>query len=179
LCLRLSLQSPLHHFYSTCINCLIFLVMQVDLILNFSLWVCFNFISELQHAFLPSKYCELRSMLQFFFSFVVSLWDSPLDLLRNSMRNMVCICKHWIVWLYVVNCIFKHHKMFGLGFFQINTPHPCKNHIIFVSCPFWRILVAMGMRSKALHNVFELQKIWTLFKLFKLFKNLSVWSLDS
>jgi hypothetical protein len=34
----------------------------------------------------------------------------------------------------------------------------------------------MGMQSKVLHSVFELEKLWTLFKLFK---NLSVWSLDS
>jgi len=47
LCLRLSLLSPLHHLHSTYTNCPLFLVVRVDLILNFRLWVRPNPILEL------------------------------------------------------------------------------------------------------------------------------------
>ncbi len=50
MCLKLSLLSPPHHFNLTCINFLFFLVVQVDLILNFCLWVHPSPILELQHT---------------------------------------------------------------------------------------------------------------------------------
>jgi hypothetical protein len=43
------------------------LVVHVDFILNFFLWVHLSPIVELQHTLLPLKCCELRSMPQFFF----------------------------------------------------------------------------------------------------------------
>jgi len=59
--------------YSTYINHLLFLVVQVDLILNPCLWIHPTPISKLQHALLPLKCCQLRSMPQFSSFFVVSL----------------------------------------------------------------------------------------------------------
>jgi hypothetical protein len=47
LCLKSSLLSPPHHFHSTYTNRPFFLVVQVDLILNFRLWVLPNPILEL------------------------------------------------------------------------------------------------------------------------------------
>jgi hypothetical protein len=69
-CLKLSLLSSLYHFHSTCTNRPIFLVVQVDLILNFRLWICPSPILELQHALLPLKCCELESVSQLFSSSV-------------------------------------------------------------------------------------------------------------
>jgi len=62
LCLKLSLLSPPHHFHSTYINCLFFLVVQVDIILNFCLWIHLSPISELHITPLPLKCYELRSV---------------------------------------------------------------------------------------------------------------------
>jgi len=39
LCLKLFLLNSSHHFHLTCINCLLFLVVHVDIILNSRLWV--------------------------------------------------------------------------------------------------------------------------------------------
>ncbi len=39
--------SPSHHFHSTCINHLLVLVVQVDIIMNFCFWVCPSPILEL------------------------------------------------------------------------------------------------------------------------------------
>jgi hypothetical protein len=47
LCLKLSLLGPPHHLCPTCINRLLFLVMQVDFILNFCLWICSSSILKL------------------------------------------------------------------------------------------------------------------------------------
>jgi len=47
LCLRLFLLNLLHHFHSTCSNRPLFLVVQVDLILNSHLWICPNPIPKL------------------------------------------------------------------------------------------------------------------------------------
>jgi len=63
LCSRLFLLSSSHHLRSTCINCLLSLVVQVDFILIFYLWVFFSLIPKLQHTFLPLKCCELENML--------------------------------------------------------------------------------------------------------------------
>jgi hypothetical protein len=54
LCLRLFLLSLSHHFHSICTNCPLFLVVQIDLILNSHLWFCPNPISKLKHALLPT-----------------------------------------------------------------------------------------------------------------------------
>jgi ABC-type phosphate/phosphonate transport system permease subunit len=83
LCLRLFLLNPLHHFHSTCINRILFLVVQVDLILNSHLWICHNPIPKLQHALLASKCHKLGSVPQLFTFFIVSLQDPPLSLLRS------------------------------------------------------------------------------------------------
>jgi hypothetical protein len=83
LCLKLSLISPSCHFHSICTNRLLFLVVQVNIILNSHLWVRLNPILEFQHALLPLKCCKLGNMPQFFSSFVISLWDPPLGLLRS------------------------------------------------------------------------------------------------
>ncbi len=72
LCLRLSLLSFLNHFHSICINCPLFLVVQVDIMLNFHVWVHLRPILELQHTFLPLKCCELGNMPQLYYFFVVS-----------------------------------------------------------------------------------------------------------
>jgi hypothetical protein len=64
LCLRLFLLSSSHHFHSICNNDPLFLVMQVDFILNSRLWVRPSPILELQHALLALKCCELGSVLQ-------------------------------------------------------------------------------------------------------------------
>jgi hypothetical protein len=47
--------------------------MKIDFFLNSYLWVCPNLILELQHAFLPSKCCELRSVLWLFISHYFTL----------------------------------------------------------------------------------------------------------
>jgi hypothetical protein len=70
--LRLFVLSSLHHFHSTYTNRPLFLVVQVDLILNYYLWVRLRPISKLQQALLPLKCCELASVPQLFFSSVVS-----------------------------------------------------------------------------------------------------------
>jgi hypothetical protein len=90
LCLKLSLSSPSHHFHLTCTKSPIFLVLQVDIILNSCLWVCLNPILELQHTLLPPKCCKLGSMPQLYPSFVVSLGDPPLGPLRSlRVRHLV------------------------------------------------------------------------------------------
>jgi hypothetical protein len=66
LCLKLSLLSPSHHFHLICIDRLFFLVMQINIILNFHLWIRPSPILELQHTFLPSKCYELRNVPQLF-----------------------------------------------------------------------------------------------------------------
>jgi hypothetical protein len=81
--LRLALLNWSHNFHLTCINCPLFLVMQVDIILNFHLWVCFSPILELQHTLLPLKCCELKSVPQLYPYFVVSLEDAPLGPSRS------------------------------------------------------------------------------------------------
>ncbi len=73
LCLKLSLLNLSQHCHSTCINRLLFLIMQVDIILNFHLWVRPSPVPEVQHILLPLKCCKLKSAPQFSFSFVVSL----------------------------------------------------------------------------------------------------------
>jgi hypothetical protein len=47
LCLKLSLLNPPYYLHSICINRLLSLVVQVDLILNSYLWVCFSPIPKL------------------------------------------------------------------------------------------------------------------------------------
>jgi hypothetical protein len=64
LCLKLSLLNPLHDFHSTCTNRPLFLVVQVDIILNSCLWVRPSPIPKLQHTLLPPKCYKLRSMPQ-------------------------------------------------------------------------------------------------------------------
>jgi hypothetical protein len=59
--LKFSLLSPPHHFHLTCTNCPLFLVVQVDFILNSYLWVHPNPILEFQHTLLPPKCYELRA----------------------------------------------------------------------------------------------------------------------
>jgi hypothetical protein len=83
LCLRLSLLSPLHHFHSTCTNCLLFLVVQVNIVLNSRLWVLPSPISEFQHTLLPPKCCELKNIPQLYPFSTVSLWDPLLGPLRS------------------------------------------------------------------------------------------------
>jgi len=83
LCLRFSLLNPSHHFHSTYTNHLLFLVVQVDPILNSRLWVRFNPIWKLQHTLSTSKMLWIKKHAQPSSSSVVSLWDPPLGLLRN------------------------------------------------------------------------------------------------
>ncbi len=83
LCLRLSLLSSPHHFHLTCTNCPLFLVVQVDIIMNSHLWVCPSPIPEFEHILLPPECCELRNMPQLYSSSVISLWDPPLGPLKN------------------------------------------------------------------------------------------------
>jgi hypothetical protein len=83
LCLMFSLLSVLHHFHLICINRPLFLFVYVDIILNSCLWVCPCPIQELQHALLPLKCCELKSVPQLFSSSIVSLWDPPLSSLKS------------------------------------------------------------------------------------------------
>jgi hypothetical protein len=62
LCLKFSLLSPLHHFHPIYTNCPLFLVVQIDFILNYRLWIHSNPILELQHTLLPLKWCNFESM---------------------------------------------------------------------------------------------------------------------
>ncbi len=73
LCLKLSLQSSPHHFHSICTNRPLFLVVQVDVILNSRLWSCANPIPELQHTLLPPKCYKLGNVPQLYSSFAISL----------------------------------------------------------------------------------------------------------
>jgi hypothetical protein len=63
------------------------LVMQVDNILNSHLWVLLSPIPKLQHALLPSKCCELKNMLQIFFS-IVSFYVATLALGLRPRRRL-------------------------------------------------------------------------------------------
>ncbi len=109
MCLKLSLLNPSHHFHSTCINRLLFLVVQVDLILNSHLWICPNPILELQHALLPLKCYELGNVLQLSSFSVVLFWDPPLGLSKSlggmSLVTTSRVCK---VGEYYMNKYFVH-----------------------------------------------------------------------
>jgi hypothetical protein len=83
LCLKLPLLSMSHHFNWTCTNRPIFLVVQVDLILNSCLWIRPSPISELQHALLPPKCYKLKSMPQLSYFSIVLLGDPHSGLLEN------------------------------------------------------------------------------------------------
>ncbi len=78
MCLRLSLLNPSHHLHSTYTNRLFSLVMQIDFILNFCLWVHPSPISKLQTCY------ELKNM-PWFLSFSVVLLYDPLSGLLKSL----------------------------------------------------------------------------------------------
>ncbi len=83
LCLRLSLLSLSHHFHSMCINYLLVLIVQVDIIMNFRLWVHPSPILELQHTLLTPKCYKLRSVPQLYSSSVISLSDPPMGPMKS------------------------------------------------------------------------------------------------
>ncbi len=83
MCLKLSLLSLPHHLCLIYINHLLSLVVQVDFILNFCLWICFNPILEFQHTFLPQKGFKLGNVLWLLYFSTISLLDPLLVLLRK------------------------------------------------------------------------------------------------
>ncbi len=116
MCLRLSLLSPQHHFHSICIIRLLFLVVQVDLILNTHLWVCLSPILELQHTFLPPKCYKLRSVPRLFSFSIILFWDPHLGLLKNlvACHSSPCLIRQYekkYVQIMLVLLHFQQRKM--------------------------------------------------------------------
>jgi hypothetical protein len=116
MCFYLSILSPSHHLHSTCTNCPFSLVVQIEFILNYYLWIHPNPIPKLQHTLLPQKCCELRSVLQLLSFSNVSPWDSHLGLLRN-LGCIICIASEVNAWyngsIMVKNALpISPHKFF-------------------------------------------------------------------
>jgi hypothetical protein len=99
LCLKLTLLNSSHHFYSTYINRLFFLVVQVDIILNFCLWIHPSPISELQHNLLHPKCYKLGIVPQLFSSFVVFILRPTFGSFEEFGGASICMCSHynWLI----------------------------------------------------------------------------------
>jgi hypothetical protein len=95
LCLRLTLLNPSHHFYSTYINRPLFLVVQVDIILNSCLWIHPSPIPELQHTLLPPKCYKLRIVSQLFSSSVVFTLGPTFGSFEKFGGALICMCSHY------------------------------------------------------------------------------------
>jgi len=112
------------------INRLLFLVVQVDIILNSCLWIHLSPIPELQYTFLPPKCYKLGIVPQLFSSFVVFILRPTFGSFEEFGGALICMCSHYN-WLIIQRFFNLWNKTIHIWIFMCYF-----NNCVFIYCPY-------------------------------------------